>query len=88
MATILLRTGQDLSGRFLSTLMYSLLFLFTLFVTSCQPPKPSAQEITLEATPLGQEIGTWKVISSEELTLSICAKRSVKTGSRKSMMQP
>jgi lipoprotein-anchoring transpeptidase ErfK/SrfK len=73
MATILLRIEQEKPPHLFSTVLYSLLFLFTLFITGCQPPKPSAQEITLEAKPLGKEVGQWQVVPTEKMTLTAIA---------------
>jgi hypothetical protein len=73
MATILLKIEQEKPPRLFSVISYILLFLFTLLLTGCQPPKPSAQEVTLEATPLGKEVGQWKVIPAEKMTLTATA---------------
>lgn len=42
--------------------------LGTLVLCACTPPKPSASEPTIEASPLGKEIGDWKVVASDALT--------------------
>jgi lipoprotein-anchoring transpeptidase ErfK/SrfK len=57
----------------------SLLIIFAaifsaLFSSACQPPKPAAaQEPRIEATPLGQDVGPWKVITADTLTLTVTA---------------
>ncbi len=48
--------------------------LCTLVLDACTPPKPAAtSEPTLEAAPLGKENGSWKVVASEVLTLTVTA---------------
>lgn len=48
-------------------------FWLMLMLMACQPPKPSAQALTLEVTPLGKEIGQWKVVLSEETKFIVTA---------------
>ena len=44
----------------------SVVLIFSSLITSCQPPKPAAQEPTLEVATTGKEVGPWKVIAAEE----------------------